>query len=79
MRPYDVAVAGNQVHRLTLNGARLSGADVRLLLDGVTHQLGANTNAAQVVVTLGRLLAAGPHAVALSINGQRSRTVELNV
>jgi hypothetical protein len=75
----QVAVAGNQVHRLTLNGARLNGSDVRILLDGVAHQIGANANAAQVVVTLGRLLPAGSHTVAVTINGQRSRSVDLNV
>jgi uncharacterized protein DUF4255 len=75
----QVSVAGNQVHRLTLNGARLNGGDVRLLLDGVTYAVGPSANAAQVVVTLGRLLDAGTHTVALSVNGQRSRSVPLNV
>jgi hypothetical protein len=75
----QVAVSGNQVHRLTLNGARLNGSDVRILLDGTTHQVGANANAAQLVVTLGRLLPAGAHTVAVTVNGQRSRSVGLNV
>lgn len=70
------AVVGG-VHRLTLNGARLAGADVRLLIDGATYQIGANANAAQLVHTLGRLLDAGPHEVAASVDGHRSHSVEL--
>jgi hypothetical protein len=75
----QVLVSGNQVHRLTLNGARLNGSDVRILLDGTTHQVGASASATQLVVTLGRLLPAGPHTVAVTVNGQRSRSVGINV
>jgi hypothetical protein len=70
------AIVGG-AHRLTLDGARLAGADVRLVLDGATYQVGANANAAQLVHTLGRLLDAGPHEVAVSVDGHRSHRVEL--
>jgi hypothetical protein len=75
----QITVNDNQVHRLTLNGARLNGSDVRVQLDGITHQIGASPNAAQLVVTLGRLLTAGTHGVSVIVNGQSSRTVALNV
>src|SRR5215216_494589 len=71
----SVVVEGRNVHRLTIDGARLNGADVRAILDGSTHQTGANANAAQYVLTLGRLLNAGTHRIALNIDGQLSRTI----
>jgi hypothetical protein len=74
-----VVVAGNQVHRLTLNGARLDGADVRLVLDGVFHSAGKNTNATRIVFDLGRLLSAGAHTVAVMVDGQTSHTVDFGV
>jgi hypothetical protein len=74
-----VTVSGNQVHRLTLNGARLNGADVRLLIDGVGYQAGANANANQLVYTLGRLLSAGSHSVAVNIDGSMSHSIDLEV
>jgi hypothetical protein len=74
-----VTVNSRQVHRLTLGGARLSGADVRLVIDGVVYQAGANANAAQLVYTLGRQLNAGTHQVAVSVDGQMSHTVALEV
>jgi hypothetical protein len=74
-----VNVSGNSVHRLTLNGARLNGADVRLLIDGVGYQAGTNANAAQLVYTLGRLLSAGSHSVAVNVDGSLSHTVTLEV
>jgi hypothetical protein len=74
-----VVVDGRNVHRLTINGARLNGTDVRAILDGSTHQTGANANAAQYVVTLGRLLNAGTHRIALNIDGQLSRTITFEV
>jgi Pvc16 N-terminal domain len=72
-------VDGNNVHRLTINGARLNGSDVRAILDGATYQRGANANAAQFVLTLGRLLNSGTHRVSLNINGQVSRTVTFEI
>ena len=75
----QASVNGNQVHRLTLNGARLNGNDVRVQLDGATHQIGASPNAVQLVVTLGRLLTAGTHQVSVTVNGQTSRAVALSV
>ena len=80
--PIGVAVAtvaGNQVHRLTLNGARLNGADVRVFIDGVAYVAGANGTANQLVYTLGRLLDAGAHEIAVMVNGQTSHTVVLQV
>jgi hypothetical protein len=70
---------GNNVHRLTLNGVRLNGSDVRAVLDGATYQRGANGNAAQFVLTLGRLLNSGTHRIALNVNGQISRTVSFDI
>lgn len=74
-----IAVSGNQVHQLTLNGARLGGGDVRLLIDGVSYQTGGNANANQLVFTLGRLLPAGSHSVAVNVDGSMSHNVDLEV
>lgn len=74
-----VTVSGVSVHRLTLGGARLNGGDVRLILDGATYVIGANANGAQLVHTLGRLLDAGTHRVAVVVDGHTSRTVDLEV
>jgi hypothetical protein len=65
------------VHMLTVNGARLAGADVRVLLDSVTYQTGPNANPAQLVYTFGRLLSPGPHAVSVNVDGHASHTVNL--
>ena len=67
------------VHRLTVNGARLGGVDLRLVLDGVTYVAGKNDTAIQFVYTLGRKLSTGPHRLALSIDGQMSRTIPFEV
>jgi len=75
----QITVSGHPVHRLTLKGARLNGGDVHVLLDGVTHGIGANPDAAQVVVTLGRLLTAGSHGVSVMVDGHTSRSVALVV
>jgi hypothetical protein len=72
-------VDGDNVHRLTINGARLNGSDVRAILDGATYQRGANGNAAQFVLTLGRLLNSGTHRIALNVNGQVSRTITFEI
>jgi hypothetical protein len=74
-----VTVAGNQVHRLTINGARLNGTDVRILVDGVSYATGQNTNAAQIVFTLARLLSSGAHTIAVSVNGSVSHSIPLVV
>jgi hypothetical protein len=74
-----VTVSGSQVHRLTLNGARLNGANVRLLIDGASYQAGANANASQLVYTLGRLLSAGSHSVAVNVDGSMSHSIGLEV
>jgi hypothetical protein len=70
-----VTVSGASVHQLTLQGARLNGNDVRLTLDGVSYLVGVNTTAGQVQYTLGRLLEAGTHSIAVSVDGSMSRSV----
>jgi hypothetical protein len=72
-------VAGNQVHQLTLNGARLNGTDIRVIIDGIGFQANANANAAQLVFTLGKLLDSGQHSVAVVVDGSRSHDVALGV
>lgn len=72
-------VDGDNVHRLTIDGARLNGSDVRAILDGATYQTGANANPVQFVLTLGRLLNAGTHRIALNVNGQVSRTITFEI
>ncbi len=74
-----VVVAGKSVHRLTINGARLNGADVRLVIDGITYQAGTNANPAQLVYTLGRLLDAGTHTIAVTVDGHSARAVTVGV
>jgi hypothetical protein len=72
-------VSGNQVHQLTLNGARLNGTDIRVVIDGIGYQANANANAAQLVFTLGRLLDVGQHSLAVVVDGSRSHDVALGV
>ncbi|MFZ0707151.1 MAG: Pvc16 family protein [Candidatus Korobacteraceae bacterium] len=74
-----ITVAGQQVHQLTINGARLNGADVRVLIDGIAYQAGANANAAQLVFALGRLLDSGSHTVAVVVDGSQSHDLALGV
>jgi hypothetical protein len=77
--PAIVEVDGRQVHELTLSGERLAGSDVRLLIDDGTFEIGNNANAASITYTMGRLLGAGTHAVAVQVDGQRSHSVEMVV
>jgi hypothetical protein len=72
-------IAGNQVHQLTFNGARLNGTDIRVVIDGISYQANANTNATQLIFTLGRLLDSGPHSIAVVVDGSRSHDVALGV
>jgi uncharacterized protein YccT (UPF0319 family) len=74
-----VTVGGNQVHQLTLNGARLSGSNVRVLIDSAAYSAGANSNATQLVFALGRLLSSGSHNIGVSVDGAASHTVVLQV
>jgi hypothetical protein len=74
-----VTVAGTQVHQLTLNGARLSGTDVRVAIDGDTYFAGSNATVDKLVFTLGRLLSSGPHTVRVIVNGSASHSVDLGV
>jgi hypothetical protein len=79
--------SGNTVHQISVNGARLNGADVRLLIDGTSYASGdptqpnpnANANATQLTRTLGRLLASGSHTVAVNVDGSISHIVDLMV
>lgn len=74
-----VTLAGNQVHQITLNGARLGGADLRVVIDGNVYFAGANANPAQVLFTVARRLTSGPHTIALAVDGILSHTVPLVV
>jgi hypothetical protein len=74
-----ITVSGQQVHQLTLNGARLKGADIRVVIDGIAHQAPGNANAAQLVFALGRLLDPGQHSVSVAIDGSRSHDIALEV
>jgi hypothetical protein len=79
-----VTVSGNQVHQLTMSGARLNGADLRVIIDDVNYQVdqkdpSVTAGANQLVYPLKRLLPAGPHNIAVRVNGQMSRTVALQV
>jgi Pvc16 N-terminal domain len=76
--PIGLALVGS-VHQLTLNGARLAGTDVRLVIDGVNYQVGPNTNSTQLVYTLGRLLSLGSHSIAVNVDGHLSRSIDLEV
>ena len=74
-----VTAALPPVHELTIDGARLAGADVRLVIDDVIHAVGQNATATQLVHTLGRQLEAGLHDVSIVVDGVRSRSFELNI
>jgi hypothetical protein len=63
---------------LTVNGARLDGSDIRLLLDGVTFQTPPNGNGAQLVYTFNRIVSPGAHALAVTVDGHMSHTLELD-
>jgi hypothetical protein len=64
---------------LTVNGARLAGSDVRVMLDGVAFQAPPNGNAVQLVYTFNRSIGPGSHSLALAIDGHVSHTVSLDV
>jgi len=72
-------VSGNQVHQLTLNGARLNGTDIRVVVDGIGYQANKNANDVQLVFTLGRLLDPGQHSIAVIVDGSRSHNVAFEV
>ena len=74
-----VTVPTGSVHRLTIQGARLKGNDVRLVIDGVSYQAGSNPTKNQLIYTLGRLLSAGSHSIAVNIDGHLSHSIELEV
>ncbi|HYK05704.1 MAG TPA: DUF4255 domain-containing protein [Thermoanaerobaculia bacterium] len=72
---------GTNVHRLTIDGARLDGTDLRVLIDGVSYSVkpASPVSPTQVVLTLGRLLDAGAHQLSVVIDGSVSRPVPLEV
>jgi len=72
-------VAGNQVYQFTLNGTRLNGTDIRVVIDGISYQTNTNANVAQLIFTLGRLLVSGSHSIAVVVDGSRSHDVALGV
>jgi hypothetical protein len=75
------------VHQITVNGARLNGTDVRVLIDKVSYASGAptqphpnaNADSTQLVFTLGRLLTSGSHTVAVNVDGSTSHVINLIV
>jgi hypothetical protein len=77
--PASPPVLSDDVHELTLTGARLGGADVRLIIDGVAYQVGTQSAAASFVYRLGRQLSPGVHTVAVNVDGFTSRSVEVVV
>ena len=72
-------VGGHNVHQLSINGARLNGADLRLVIDGIVFRAGANANAEQLVFTLGKLLDQGTHALRVVVDGHASRHVAFEI
>jgi hypothetical protein len=62
---------------LTVNGARLDGNDIRLIVDGIVFQAPPNGNSVQLVYTFNRIISPGSHALAVSIDGHMSHTVDL--
>jgi len=70
---------GQHLSRLTLNGARLNGTDIRLSIDGVTFTAAANVNPVQIVYTMGRVLNSGRHQVSVRVDGHASHTIEVLV
>jgi hypothetical protein len=81
-----VAVTGKNVHQLTINGARLGGKNIRVTIAAATYQVAPDpsnptvgSNPAQLVVTLGRLLAPGSHTVVVTVDGHAARGVALEV
>ena len=63
---------------LTVNGARLDGSDIRVLVDGIVFQAPPNGNSTQLIYTLNRPLRPGIHTLAVSIDGHMSHTVDLD-
>jgi hypothetical protein len=66
------------VHELTVNGARLNGDDIRVIVDGAPYPKGAIpvANATSFTAKLGRLLSPGPHTLAVNVDGHLSRSIE---
>ena len=62
---------------LTVNGARLDGTDIRLLVDRVAYQAPPNANPAQLIFTFNRIFSTGRHMLAVSVDGHMSHNVDL--
>jgi hypothetical protein len=75
----STVVAGKTVSTVTLNGERLNGTAITLVLDGVSYQAGANAAPAQIVYTFGRALDAGAHTIATNVDGHISNAVAFDV
>jgi hypothetical protein len=63
---------------LTLVGARLDGADVRIVVDGQEFAIGANTSATQLTQTFVRRLAPGAHTVGVTVDAHNSREIVIS-
>ncbi|MCG6495459.1 DUF4255 domain-containing protein [Kitasatospora sp. A2-31] len=63
---------------LTLRGARLDGADVRLRVDGVEYELDGQPDPASFTHRFARPLPAGGHTVDVLVDGLRSDTIEVS-
>jgi hypothetical protein len=72
-------VEGIDIHELTIEGVRLKGQDIRLILDGATYVSGENTSPTKLVYTLSRQLPVGMHRLAVRINGHTSRPKDFPV
>ncbi len=64
---------------LTLNGARLDGNNVVLVVDGIDRVLGKITNGAQIKYTFRVPLSPGSHVIALNVDGHLARPIPLAV
>ena len=60
---------------LTINGARLNGSDVRVVVDGVEYSAAPNSNASQLTYTFARPPAPGAHTLSVNIDGHASHTI----
>jgi hypothetical protein len=69
------------VHRLQLTGERLSGGDVRLIIDDVPYAFKAtdSVSATALTMTLGRVLDPGTHRLAVNVDGHLGRAIDLAI
>lgn len=70
---------GGQKHRLDLTGDRLDGSQIWIILDSTAYDAARNSDPSAISFQFNRLLATGQHAVAVDVDGQRSRSVAFTV